>query len=59
MTSVKVKDKFMYLSLITDAYSRRIMGWLHESLSVEGPVKALMRALGNQRSSQGISYLSQ
>ena len=37
ITYVRVRDKFMYLSLITDAFSRKIMGYrLHEDLSMEG-----------------------
>ncbi len=68
ITYVRVKDRFMYLSLITDAYSRKIMGYrLHEDLSVEGSMKALMMALGNRRypkrklihhSDQGVQYCS-
>ena len=56
----------MYLSLITDAYSRKIMGYrLHEDLSVEGSMKALMMAIGNRQyvkhklihhSDQGVQY---
>lgn len=68
ITYVKVKDKFMYLSLITDAYSRKIMGYrLHKDLSVEGSMKALMMAIGNRQypkrklihhSDQGVQYCS-
>ena len=68
ITYVKVQDKFMYLSLITDAYSRKIMGYrLHENLSVEGAMKALMMAIGNRQyikhklihhSDQGVQYCS-
>jgi len=37
---------FFYLSLITDAYSRKIIGWyLSEDLSIEGPLHALETAL--------------
>lgn len=40
----------MYLSLITDAYSRKIMGYqLHENLSVEGSMRALMMAISNRQ----------
>ena len=66
ITYMRVKDKFMYLSLITDAYSRKIMGYrLHEDLSVEGPMKALMMAISNRQygsnkmihhSDQGVQY---
>ena len=68
ITYVKVQDKFMYLSLITDAYSRKIMGYrLHQDLSVEGSMKALMMAIGNRQyikhklihhSDQGVQYCS-
>ena len=37
---------FVYLSLITDAYSRKIVGWaVHETLQTEGPLTALRKAL--------------
>ncbi len=68
ITYVKVADRFMYLSLITDAYSRKIMGYrLHKDLSVEGSIKALLMAIGNRQypkrklihhSDQGIQYCS-
>ena len=39
-------NHFGYLSLITDAYSRKIVGFhLSDSLSAEGPLKALEMAL--------------
>ncbi len=38
--------KFAYLSLVTDAYSRKIVGYcLNHDLSAEGPVNALQMAL--------------
>ncbi|WP_420575372.1 IS3 family transposase [Ekhidna sp.] len=68
ITYVKVKDRFMYLNLITDAHSRKIMGYrLHEDLSVEGSLKALLMAIGNREyphrklihhSDQGVQYCS-
>jgi len=40
------KKKFAYLSLITDAYSRKIVGFcMHVDLSAEGPLAALEMAL--------------
>lgn len=66
ITYLRVKERFMYLSLITDAWSRKIMGFhLHEDLSVEGSVKALLMALSNRQypnrrlihhSDQGVQY---
>ena len=39
-------DHFSYLSLITDAYSKKIVGWsLQPSLRAEGPLEALGMAL--------------
>ncbi|MDD2243611.1 MAG: DDE-type integrase/transposase/recombinase [Dysgonamonadaceae bacterium] len=40
----------MYLSLVTDAYSKKIMGYnLSETLAVEGSLKALKMALKEWR----------
>lgn len=39
-------DRFSYLSLITDAYSKKIVGWsLQPSLRAESPLEALQMAL--------------
>ncbi|MBI3234812.1 MAG: IS3 family transposase, partial [Bacteroidetes bacterium] len=46
ITYIRVGQKFSFLSLVTDAYSRKIIGfYLHTSLSRLGPVKALKMAL--------------
>jgi len=43
---LKPHDKFCYLSVITDLYSRKIVGHcVHESLSVKGCIDALRQAL--------------
>jgi transposase InsO family protein len=43
------KDKFCYLSIITDLYSRKIVGYcVHEDLSVNGCIEALKMALKQQ-----------
>ena len=48
ITYLSTGKGFVYLSLVTDAYSRKIMGWeVHPNLDSEGPVKALYRALEN------------
>ena len=69
ITYIRIKDRFLYLNLITDCYSRKIMGYcLHPDLSAEGTLKALMMALGNRQyptrklihhSDRGIQYCSQ
>jgi transposase InsO family protein len=46
ITYIHLKDDFAYLSLITDAYSRKIVGFcLHHDLSAKGTIKALQMAL--------------
>lgn len=48
ITYITLKDDFVYLSLITDAYSRKIVGfYLSETLSADGCIKALQMALKN------------
>lgn len=46
ITYIRIKDGFAYLSLLTDAYSRRIVGWaLHPTLHTEGCLNALSMAM--------------
>ena len=46
ITYVETEQGFRYLSLITDVFSRRIMGFdLSDSLSVEGTLRALRQAV--------------
>ena len=46
ITYISLGDKFCYLNLITDAYSRKIVGYcLHPTLQVEGSLKALRMAI--------------
>jgi len=48
ITFIRLMHDFAYLSLITDAYSRKIVGFhLSASLSAEGCIKALKMALSN------------
>ena len=52
ITYISVGYDFNYLSLITDAYSRKIMGYyLHSHLTNEGTIKALKMALSNRSTS--------
>jgi putative transposase len=50
ITYIRVKgSRFGYLSLITDAYSRKIVGFhLCDNLTAEGPLRALQMALGSR-----------
>ena len=46
ITYIHLQDDFAYLSLITDAYSRKIVGFcLHHNLSARGTINALQMAL--------------
>ncbi|EHQ24414.1 IS3 family transposase [Mucilaginibacter paludis] len=53
------KKKFAYLSLITDAYSRKIVGFcMHIDLSAEGPLTALEMALKGRASDKPLIHHS-
>lgn len=68
ITYVRLKFGFAYLSLITDAYSRKIVGHkLHKDLSRDGSIYALQTALANlpekpesiiHHSDRGVQYCS-
>jgi transposase InsO family protein len=51
ITYVLLPGKFAYLSLITDAYSKKVVGWsLQENLQSKGPLEALQMAFDHSRS---------
>jgi putative transposase len=51
---LKQQDKFCYLNLITDLYSRKIIGHcVHEDLSVKGSLEALKQALKQRKEKAG------
>jgi putative transposase len=60
ITYIRLKRKFAYLSLITDAYSRKIVGYdLCKRLSAKGCISALEMALkGNPERSQDMLHHS-
>jgi putative transposase len=67
ITYICITYDFNYLSLITDAYSRKIMGYcLHPYLTNEGTINALNMALNNRttalplmhHSDRGVQYCS-
>jgi len=67
ITYIHLKEGFAYLSLITDAYSHKIIGfYLSEDLSAKGCVQALKMALKNNplsdklihHSDRGLQYCS-
>lgn len=68
ITYVSTEKGFVYVSLVTDLYSKKIMGYhVHETLKAEGPLEALRMALKNRshpetrlihHSDRGIQYRS-
>ena len=68
ITYIRLTSGFAYLSFITDAYSRKIMGYcLHPTLEAEGCLKALRQALTGRlypnaklihHSDRGVQYCS-
>lgn len=67
ITYMSISDRYCYLHLITDAYSKRIMGYcLSETLSSSHTLKALTIALKNRKykgnlihhSDRGLQYCS-
>lgn len=67
ITYIRTSKGFMYLFLITDIYSRKIVGWaLADSLRIEGAIEALQMALKQcpdrkgliHHSDRGIQYCS-
>ncbi len=49
ITYIKTKEKDLYLSLVTDAYSKKIMGYhLADHLKATGPIEALKMAINNR-----------
>ena len=50
ITYIRLKEKFCYLSIVTDAYSHKIIGYhLHPSLHSSGPISALLMAAKSKR----------
>jgi len=50
ITYIRTKQGFMYLFLITDAYSKQIMGWeLSDNMKTVNAVKALKMAIKNRK----------
>lgn len=59
ITYIRVKEGFAYLSLITDAYSRKIVGYqLNGNLSAKGPSSALRMALRDNPDRVGLIHHS-
>jgi putative transposase len=59
ITYIRMNQGFSYLSIITDAYSRKIVGYcLHPSLSSEGAITALLMAIKQSGSRHSLIHHS-
>jgi len=59
ITYLPTSDRFVYLSLVTDAYSRKIVGYhVHDSLQTEQVSQAFKMALRARQSSQSLIHHS-
>lgn len=59
ITYVRIKKGFVYLFLLTDAYSRKIIGWeLSNSLGLEGALKSLAMAIKQCSNPAGLIHHS-
>jgi putative transposase len=59
ITYIRLRSEFVYLAVILDAYSRRVIGWeLSNSLAAELAVAALRKALKTRRFKPGLIHHS-
>ena len=59
ITYLRTRGKFVYLSLVTDVYSRKIVGWnVDVSLAVEGAMGALKMAIANSSTTKDLIHHS-
>lgn len=59
ITYLPTAGRFVYLSLVTDAYSRKIVGWhVHASLQTEEVAQALKMALRGRKTRQRLVHHS-
>jgi len=59
ITYLRTRNGFAYLSLVTDAYSRKIVGWnVDISLGVESTLKAANQAISQCKQTKGVIHHS-
>lgn len=59
ITYIKSRERTHYLSLVTDAYSRKIMGYhLSDDMSAENVVKAIKMATHNRKTTKNLIHHS-
>jgi len=58
-TFVRLEEEFVYLAVVLDAYSRRVIGWsLGQAMNSDLVVQALKKALDERRPSPGFVHHS-
>lgn len=59
ITYIRLREEFVYLSVVLDVYSRRVIGWaLGKTLAGELTISALRMALASRRPSAGLVHHS-
>ena len=67
ITFIRLRSEFVYLAVVLDAYSRRVIGWTSRTLEAELAVRALQMALSGRdwkaeelihHSDRGVQYAS-
>jgi putative transposase len=59
LTYIRLRGEFVYLAVVLDVYSRRVVGWqLGRSLSTSLPKQALERALSERKPPPGLIHHS-
>ena len=59
ITYIRLRREFVYLAVILDAYSRKVVGWeLDKTLAVRLPLTALLGALADRKPGPGLVHHS-
>jgi len=59
ITYIRLKMEFVYLAVILDAYSRKVVGWeLDQTLATRLPLAALVRAISKRKPRPGLVHHS-
>ena len=59
LTFIRLENEFVYLALVLDAFSRKVVGWaLDRSLSARLPTAALRNAIANRQPQPGLVHHS-
>ncbi|HZQ52459.1 MAG TPA: IS3 family transposase [Bryobacteraceae bacterium] len=59
LTYIRLRSEFVYLAVVLDAWSRRVVGWaLERELTTSLPKKALLQAIAERRPEAGLVHHS-